>query len=263
MSCAIRLIIAILLFLFAPGQDARDTVTSIVSRIQRADFEDDRATLARVSAELAPFVENSALASRVHYWRGFALWRRALNAQNEPTPPPGVEDDLTQAAAEFHKAVAIDPKFADAKGGEAYCLINLSVLHQKEPRGREWYVRSRALLDEALVAEPENPRLLWLLSGYEFYQPAESGGGPTKALSTQERALGLAQRQKGRTSDPLEPAWGEPELLMALAYTHLTLATPDVAAAERYAQRALALVPYWHFVRDILMQRIQNAKAKA
>ena len=87
MSCAIRLIIAILLFLFTPVQDARQTITSLVARIQRADFEDDRATLARVSAELAPFVENSALASRVHYWRGFALWRRALNAQNEPTPP--------------------------------------------------------------------------------------------------------------------------------------------------------------------------------
>jgi hypothetical protein len=260
MSCAIRLIIAILLFLFTPVQDARDTVASMVARIQRADFEDDRATLARVSAELAPFIEHSALASRVHYWRGFALWRRALNAQNEPTPPPGIEDDLTQGAAEFHKAFAIDPKFADAKGGEAYCLINLSVLHQKEPRGRDWYVRSRALLDEALAAEPENPRLLWLLSGYEFYQPVESGGGPAKARTTQEKALELARRQKGRTLDPLEPAWGEPELLMALAYTNLTLATPDLDAAERYARSALALAPHWHYVRDILMPRIRNAK---
>src|SRR5262249_12727906 len=212
------------------------TVAAIVAHIQRADFEDDRAALARSRGELEPFVDDRALASRVQYWRGFALWRRALNAQNEPAPPPDVESDLTRAAADFHRAAAIDPTFADAKGGEAYCLINLSVLHQKEPRGREWYTRSRALLDEALKAEPENPRLLWLLSGYEFYQPAESGGGPAKALATQEKALALARRQKDPARDPLEPAWGEPELLMALAYTNLTLAAPDVAAAERYAR---------------------------
>jgi hypothetical protein len=39
----------------------------------------------------------------------------------------------------------------------------------------------------------------------------------------------------------LEPAWGDPELLMNLAFANLNRATPDVDTAERYAERALAL----------------------
>jgi len=33
--------------------------------------------------------------------------------------------------------------------------------------------------------------------------------------------------------------------------------------AERQARAALELVPYWHYVRDILLRQIQEAKAKA
>lgn len=37
-------------------------------------------------------------------------------------------------------------------------------------------------------------------------------------------------------------------------------ATPELAAAERHAQSALALVPYWHYVRDILLPQIRKGK---
>jgi hypothetical protein len=67
---------------------------------------------------------------------------------------------------------------------------------------------------------------------------------------------------KSTTNDPLEPSWGEPELLMSLSWSNLNRATPDLRAAEQNAQSALALVPYWHYVRDILMQQIREAKAK-
>lgn len=33
-----------------------------------------------------------------------------------------------------------------------------------------------------------------------------------------------------------------------------------VAAAEQYAREALTLVPYWHYLRDILIAQIQSAK---
>jgi hypothetical protein len=49
---------------------------------------------------------------------------------------------------------------------------------------------------------------------------------------------------------------------MSLAWSNLNSATPDLRAAEQNAQSALALVPYWHYVRDILMQQIREAKAK-
>ena len=44
---------------------------------------------------------------------------------------------------------------------------------------------------------------------------------------------------------------GEAELLTNLAFANLNRATPDLAAAESSAESALALVPYWHYVRDI------------
>jgi len=47
---------------------------------------------------------------------------------------------------------------------------------------------------------------------------------------------------------------------MNLAWSNLHRTTPDIKAAEAYALEALELVPYWHYVRDILMPQIQKAK---
>jgi hypothetical protein len=49
---------------------------------------------------------------------------------------------------------------------------------------------------------------------------------------------------------------------MSLAWSKLNQAKPDVNAAEHDAQSALALVPYWHYVRDILMPQIREARKK-
>ena len=55
---------------------SRDSIVGIVMRAQRADYEGDRAALKRLRSDLAPIPEDKMLASRVLYWRGFALWRR-------------------------------------------------------------------------------------------------------------------------------------------------------------------------------------------
>jgi len=49
---------------------------------------------------------------------------------------------------------------------------------------------------------------------------------------------------------------------MNLAYSSVHKSEPDLNAADRYARSALKLVPYWHYVRDILMLQIQEAKRK-
>jgi hypothetical protein len=49
---------------------------------------------------------------------------------------------------------------------------------------------------------------------------------------------------------------------MSLAWSNLNRTVPDLNASERNAQAALALVPNWHYVRDILMHQIRDAKAK-
>jgi hypothetical protein len=96
-----------------------------------------------------------------------------------------------------------------------------------------------------------------------FIAPVERGGGQEKALEMYAKGLELSRKSKGAVSDPLEPSWGEPELLMSIAWSNLNKTTPDLDEAERNARAALTLVPYWHYVRDILLPQIAAAKAKA
>src|SRR5579864_9376499 len=80
----------------------RDSILGLVAQIQKADYEGDRAALKRLYGDLAPVPQdNKKLASRVLYWRGFALWRRAFNGFNESTPPKELEEDLNNAIVDF------------------------------------------------------------------------------------------------------------------------------------------------------------------
>ena len=247
--------------------DARNSAKATSARIRRADYEGDRAALRRLHAELTPLrslTEDRRLASRVRYWQGFAMWRRAINGFNEAADPEDLERDLRQAILEFDEAVRTDPTFVDAMAGIISCLGYLSYLHRDDAaRIQELVPRLVRMLEESLAAAPENPRLLWVQGPTLWYarpglSKAEIAERQGLALATYEKALGLARAQRG-TDDPLEPSWGEPELLMNLAWSNLNRTPPDVHAAEKYATQALALVPDWHYVRDILMPQIRRA----
>lgn len=248
----------------AAPPEARKTMTAIVVKIQRADYEGDRPALASLAAEIAPYVAQDALASRARYWRGFALWRRAFNGFNETVDPKELEKDLSEAVSEFTLSAAKDPEFADAKVGAASCLFTLAFLVREDAqRSREYVVRGVGLMADVRKAAPDNPRFLWVQGGGEWYVPAERGGGHDKAFATYRRGIEQARKQKGATSDPLEPVWGEPELWMSLSWSHLNGEGPerDLTAAESEARAALAIVPNWHYVRDILTKQIQTARA--
>ena len=118
-------------------------------------------------------------------------------------------------------------------------------------------------LTKELKAEaPDNPRFLWIMGPVRWSTPPERGGGQDKAFELYNRGLEIVRAQKP-PSDPLEPSWAEPELLMNRSWSNLNRTAPDLKAAEADAQAALSLVPYWHYVRDILMPQIQAALAKA
>ena len=244
-----------------PAADAKAVVVQYVTQIRRADYEGDRAELKRLAAELGPFVEDKGLAPKVRYWRGFALWRRALNGFNDPaTDPKDLAQDLEQALADFDAAAAAAPGFADAKVGAGSCLSNLMYLNRgNAERVREILPRIGTTLQQAEAEDPDNPRLYWVLGPNRWYMPPERGGGQDKAFATYQRGLEAVAKNKGRESDPLDPAWGEPELQMNLAWSNLHRNTPDLDAARSHAESALALVPYWHYVRDLLMPQIVQA----
>jgi tetratricopeptide (TPR) repeat protein len=245
----------------APVEDTRVTVIKIVAQVQKADYEGDRVALQQLYANLEPFTADEKLASRVRYWRGFALWRRAINGFNDSADPKDLERDLTQAIAEFKESAAKDPAFVDALAGTISCLGNLVYLSQgNAARVQELIAQSSPLVKAAKSADPENPRLLWVLGPILWNVPPERGGGQDKAMEGYQKGLQAERKLKGAHNDPLDPSWGEPELLMNLAWANLHQTTPDLKAAEEYAELALELVPYWHYVRDILMPQIRNAK---
>jgi uncharacterized protein YciI len=245
-------------------EPSRDSIIRLVTQIQKADYEGDRPVLKRLHDELTPIPEDNKLAARVLYWRGFALWRTAINGFNETPTPTDLQEDLTQAVADFKDAIARDPAFVEAKIGAGSSLGYLMYLSRKDPtRIQELFQQSSPLLKEAMAAAPDNPRLLWVLGPIRWSSPPERGGGQDKAFEIYNKGLEAARSQKRDVVDPLEPSWGEPELLMSLAWSNLNRTTPDLNAAEQDAQAALKLVPYWHYVRDILMPQIQAAQAKA
>jgi tetratricopeptide (TPR) repeat protein len=243
---------------------ALDSILRTVDQIKRADYEGDRPALKRLHAELAlPSPANKTVASRVLYWRGFALWRRTINGFNETVPKNEQEDDLNAAIADFNDSLARDPAFVDSKIAEASCYGYLFYLNMKDPaRSQEMIQHSSPLLKEAMASDPDNPRLLWVLGPIRWASPPERGGGQDKAFALYDRGLEII-RKKPAATDPLEPAWGEPELLMNRAWSNLNRTTPDLKAAQKDAESALLLVPHWHYVRDILLPQIQAAQAKA
>lgn len=245
---------------------SREQVIKIVAQIQRADYEGDRAALKRLHGELASFVDNKDLATQAEYWRAFALWRRAINGFNDNADPTELQQDLKQALDEFDEAIRKNPAFVEPKIGALSCVSLLGYSFrqsQSDPaRTQEFMARAKQLWKEAEAMAPENPRLLWVMGPNLWYVPTERGGGQTKAIEMYEKGLEAIRNHKTTASDPLDPSWGEPELLMNLAWSNLNRSAPDLNAAERYAHAALELVPYWHYVRDILLPQIQEAKRK-
>jgi hypothetical protein len=247
----------------APANDTREQAAArIVAQIQRADYEGDRAAMQCGYDELKPFVEDGKLASRVRYWRGFAQWRRAINGFNDAVDPKELEQNLNTALDEFKIAMEKDPKFVDAKVGSISCLGFLFFVHREdEARRKERRERILALVKEADEMAPDNPRLIWVRGPIYWNTPVEQGGGQDKMIQVFEKALENYWKIEP-SRDPLEPSWGKPELLMSLAYAHMNKKTSDANAAEPYARNALEIVPYWHYVRDILLPQIVAAKAK-
>jgi hypothetical protein len=247
-----------------PLSTAREAAVRIVTQIQKADYEGDRSALERLYEELTPFTGNKEFAARVFYWRGFALWRKALNGFNENVDKRDLEHDLHQAAEEFDNSASADPAFVDSKIalGSCFGLLAYAVGKKDAAEQQALIAKSRQAITDAKAAAPDNPRLLWVLGPVYWNTPPDRGGGQARAMEVYEKGLETIRIHKNATSDPLDPSWGEPELLMSLAWSNLNRTTPDLDAAEQNARSALALVPYWHYVRDILVPQIQAAKAK-
>src|SRR5256885_10982632 len=82
-------------------RSVRESMALMVSQIQHADYEGSQIGMQEAYQNLAPFLENPSLVSQARYWRGFAMWRRAVNGFNDGIDAEELEADLQQALNEF------------------------------------------------------------------------------------------------------------------------------------------------------------------
>jgi len=246
----------------AVAADNRKAVTSLVDQVRRADYEGNQQGMKKGYDDLAQFAADKEIGGAVRYWRGFAMWRRAINGFNDKVDPKELEQDLHDALKEFEVIPATDPVYIEARIAMVSCYGYLLFIHSGEPdRVKEIFTQVAPITAEVKQKAADNPRRLWVLGPIFFVTPSERGGGQDKAIATYQKGLEIIRKTKPAT-DPLEPSWGEPELLMNMAWSYLNQAKPDVESAERDAQAALVLVPYWHYVRDILIPQISTAKSQ-
>ena len=172
-----------------------------------------------------------------------------------PTPPDLLAD-VESGAAAFRAALAVDPEFDDARVGLVGCLGNQLFL--AGPEQAAVLAELREVGAQRREQRADNPRSLWLAGGTQLFAPPPYGGHPAKAEALYMRGL-QAARSEALAAGPREswvPAWGAPELLMSLAYLHTRTPSIDRDVARAYAEGALAMVPDWHYVADVLLPKI-------
>jgi hypothetical protein len=242
-----------------------DRLATLAREVLSADYRGNRPELATLEGELARLSDGPLDAYR-EYWRGFALWRRAMNGFNETPRPDDLTSDLEKAVSRFQASLERHPDWMEARLAMTGCWGNLIYLAGKDEE------RRKAILTEALPSfrllmqyAGDNPRALWIKGGFEMSAPPPAGGDFSKAAATLEQGVVFAWRE-ALSTDPApawEPRWGGPENLMDLAYLYSHAPQPDRRAALAYAQGALTAVPSWHYVRDVLLPQIEALAAPA
>lgn len=245
------------------AQPAAPSIEDVVTGIKKADYEGDLPALDRLYGETEPFLAKKEIASRVRYWRGFAMWRKGINGFNDSIDAKVLERALKLAITEFEAALVEDPSFTDAKLANVSCQGYILYIHRTEmDLVKPSIPRLVQLTQECMKADPDNPRLAWIRGPQLWNTPPARGGGQDAAIALYEKGLELWRREQVHPKGPLEPTWGEPELYMSLAYSYQNRDQPDLRLAEGYAMRALKLVPYWHYLRDILLPSIRKSAGK-
>ena len=246
----------------APAGPARKSelrLTQLVAAVRSADYRGDRAELARLDAELSR-LDAGPLTDYRDYWRGFALWRRAINGFNETPTPEDLTADLEKAVARFRASMETHPDWIEAKLAMVGCWGNLIYLAGNDADKRKAILAQSGPTFMWLMANAgDNPRALWIRGGMEGWAPPPVGGDLVKAAATLDHGVACAWREAlGNPGSPAwVPSWGGPENLMNLAYMYAHAPKPDRALALAYANGALTAVPEWHYVRDILLPQIE------
>jgi hypothetical protein len=256
--------VAVLLASNLAGSGDEQRLAGLVEQVRDADYRGERAELRRLASALDGVKSAELLAYR-DYWRGFALWRRALNGFNETPNPADLGDDLREGVRSFKAALVRRPGWVEAQVGLVGCWASLVYLARDDKAQQQEILAEYLPVGRAMNEQGgQNPRVLWLVGGLRLGAPPPYGGDAPKALATYRQGIEAAQREaRAAAAAPWEPAWGGPELLMSLAYLHTHSALANRELAQAYLDGALTAVPHWHYVADVLRPQVQALAAPA
>ena len=247
----------------ANRSDAR--LGELAAAVLSADYRGDRAELTRLDAELGG-LDAGTLNDYRDYWRGFALWRRAMNGFNEKPAPEDLDADLVKALERFQAALVRHPDWDEVKSAMLGAWGNrIYLAGQDAERRKKLFEESGTFYKWVMGYQGDNPRVLWIKGGLQMVVPPASGGDWTKAAATLRKGVSAAWVEASGTPPPppWAPSWGGAENLMNLAYLHSHLPTPERAVALAYAEGALTKAPHWHFVKDVQLPMIEALPVKA
>jgi hypothetical protein len=262
LAAAVFLIVAAASAPDASAKSGPKALAKLVPQIMKADYEGDRAALDRLYVEVDRFLADPSTESRARYWKGYTKWRRAMNGANETPTPTDLADDSVRCVDEMRKSSTADPAFVDAAIGEMACL-GLVLFFDRERAGNdERIARLRAIAGDLKTKAADNPRYTWAWGMAMFNAPTDRGGGPDNVIKAYLEALDGAKRGAGKPKSALDPAWGEAELNVNLAYSYLNKPDSDWRTAKSYVDEAIRLAPNWHYAKDILRPQIEQAISK-
>lgn len=188
--------------------------------------------------------DSAALAS---YYVGLVDFRRIPAVQERGQA--ALKSHLDGAIAHLEKAIALDPKCADA-----YALLS-SCMGQKIGSDMQLAMslgpKSMEFMQTAESMNPKNPRVVLLSAISKYHTPEMWGGGKKKGLEGFRKAAKLFPDWKAPST--LHPSWGHDEAYAWIGLAHLDSGEKD--KAKKALEKALAINPNNSWVKYVLMPR--------
>ncbi len=250
------LVVASVLSLGAPALEAQSvSQDSVRASIERAVIGADWASLERATSQLraATLTAAGRADAWLHYDLAYSLHRRAsgLMVEEKTEPAKTMLEEAVRVAARARELGAgaqaealegaVTGQLAGASGGLGMMRL-----------GRA----SFRLLDAAIAAAPNDPRVALLNGVSRVNAPAFAGGGPVRGEAELRRALTLFANDRARGP---QPTWGRAD-----AHIWLSIALEKqgkLAEAQAELTRALALAPGHRWIVETLQPALARRAA--
>lgn len=227
---------------------------SIRTAIERAVVGSEWAAIDRAASALRAATQSAAGRSDawLHYDLAYALHRRASGLI--------VEDRAAAAKGLLEEAVAAAQRARRLGGGAAAQALEGAVTGQLAGAAgglamMRYGRASLRLLDEAIAAAPNDPRVALLNGITRVNAPAFAGGGAARGEAELRRALRLYASD--RSASP-QPTWGRADAHIWLAIALERQDKYDEARAE--LSRALDVAPGHRWVTETLQPELARRR---